>query len=457
MPSEQLAVSDAQQSIYESSSKQEDALNTLNTPNHEIESASKLKQADYVDFTSIMSTKYFPSWHPDSTQGNSIISPCFLSYQNYRYSVIHQEQSAHPRVKQSIPWTDASQRNGQHHLLYDNFRAGSVMKGVQTGRHMADMYRVDVRLLEVDWTNSQLSGYMTIYNLVPEHAELTTFFAGQIMGPKWSFATRQWGINDAVDGKQWSKFEEFKELAPLFAENPNFSLCHRYRNRIDWSISGIPYEGSNEGDCHGSDRRNGESDEHQENVKGESDEHQGNGNDAPSGHVIRPKAIFMRWKELFMVPDHRVTSISSASFEGLYYICYRPDLHKLHGYYQEPPLPCQLQVPSHGPSHVPLNGQNIMTSIGISNAARQPSMTTAAATIDGSLSNAVSSVLRWPDLQHSGLPMMINHSAAAGAAGMSEEQWLSLNTQHLSMTLEHGNELDGSLKSRMSFSSYSWR
>lgn len=32
--------------------------------------------------------------------------------------------------------------------------------------------------------------------------------------------------------------------------------------------------------------------------------------------------IFMRWKEYFLVPDHRVRTISGASFEGFYYICF---------------------------------------------------------------------------------------------------------------------------------------
>lgn len=32
--------------------------------------------------------------------------------------------------------------------------------------------------------------------------------------------------------------------------------------------------------------------------------------------------LFMRWKEYFLVPNHRVTSISGASFEGFYYICF---------------------------------------------------------------------------------------------------------------------------------------
>jgi len=30
-------------------------------------------------------------------------------------------------------------------------------------------------------------------------------------------------------------------------------------------------------------------------------------------------AVFMRWKERFLVPDHRVQDISGASFAGLLY------------------------------------------------------------------------------------------------------------------------------------------
>lgn len=32
--------------------------------------------------------------------------------------------------------------------------------------------------------------------------------------------------------------------------------------------------------------------------------------------------LFMRWKEYFLVPDHRVRQITGASFEGFYYICF---------------------------------------------------------------------------------------------------------------------------------------
>ena len=41
----------------------------------------------------------------------------------------------------------------------------------------------------------------------------------------------------------------------------------------------------------------------------------------------------MRWKELFLVPDHRVKSISGASFEGFYYICFDQRVGAVSGIY----------------------------------------------------------------------------------------------------------------------------
>jgi hypothetical protein len=42
---------------------------------------------------------------------------------------------------------------------------------------------------------------------------------------------------------------------------------------------------------------------------------------------------FMRWKELFLVPDHTVRNINGASFAGFYYCCYESTSRSLHGYY----------------------------------------------------------------------------------------------------------------------------
>lgn len=43
--------------------------------------------------------------------------------------------------------------------------------------------------------------------------------------------------------------------------------------------------------------------------------------------------IFMRWKEYFLVPDHRVKTISGASFEGFYYICFNQFKGTISGIY----------------------------------------------------------------------------------------------------------------------------
>ena len=43
--------------------------------------------------------------------------------------------------------------------------------------------------------------------------------------------------------------------------------------------------------------------------------------------------IFMRWKEYFLVPDHRVREIHGASFEGFYYICFNQVLGTVSGVY----------------------------------------------------------------------------------------------------------------------------
>ncbi|ORX79115.1 hypothetical protein K493DRAFT_391089, partial [Basidiobolus meristosporus CBS 931.73] len=33
--------------------------------------------------------------------------------------------------------------------------------------------------------------------------------------------------------------------------------------------------------------------------------------------------LFMRWKERFLVPDHRVEDVTGGSFAGYYYICFQ--------------------------------------------------------------------------------------------------------------------------------------
>ena len=101
--------------------------------------------------------------------------------------------------------------------------------------------------------------------LAPDHPTLTTYFEGEIIGTKYTFPTRhaEWGSNEKVDMQHWNRFPPWRPLSRQ-ARNADFS----YKN------------------------------------------------------FTEREHLFMRWKEYFLVPDHRVRTISGASFEGFYYICF---------------------------------------------------------------------------------------------------------------------------------------
>ena len=157
------------------------------------------------------------------------------------------------------------------------------------------MYNVQVEIKHVDMTESFICGYLRIEGTVPltflpntqlsagrrklanpepphptgltnEHPTLTTYFEGEIIGTKYTFQTRhaEWGSNEKVDMHHWNRFPAWKPLARQARRQPDFSF-RDYASR---------------------------------------------------------DALFMRWKEYFLVPDHRVRTISGASFEGFYYICF---------------------------------------------------------------------------------------------------------------------------------------
>lgn len=101
--------------------------------------------------------------------------------------------------------------------------------------------------------------------LTEDHPTLTTYFEGEIIGSKYSFLTQHqdWGSTDKVDLQHWSKFSAFRP----------------YQKQARKGSLYIP-------------------------------------------NLAQKENIFMRWKEHFLVPDHRVRTISGASFEGFYYICF---------------------------------------------------------------------------------------------------------------------------------------
>ncbi|PYI19336.1 putative vesicle-mediated transport protein Vid24 [Aspergillus japonicus CBS 114.51] len=142
-------------------------------------------------------------------------------------------------------------------------RPGSKFTGTQQSDRQ--VYNVDVEIKHVDMQESYLSGYLRIQGLTEDHPTLTTFFEGEIIGTKHTFKTKNeaWGATEKTDMQHWNRFPAWRPLSKQ-ARKPDFT----YRN------------------------------------------------------YAQREHIFMRWKEYFLVPDHRVRSISGASFEGFYYICF---------------------------------------------------------------------------------------------------------------------------------------
>ncbi|KAL3480141.1 vacuolar import and degradation protein-domain-containing protein [Aspergillus californicus] len=142
-------------------------------------------------------------------------------------------------------------------------RPGSKFQGTQQSDRQ--VYNVDVEIKHVDMAESYLCGYLRIQGLTEDHPTLTTFFEGEIIGTKHTFKTKNesWGASEKTDMQHWARFPAWRPLAKQ-AKRPDFTY---------WDF-------------------------------------------AERDH------IFMRWKEHFLVPDHRVRSISGASFEGFYYICF---------------------------------------------------------------------------------------------------------------------------------------
>lgn len=147
---------------------------------------------------------------------------------------------------------------------YDCLYPGALFEGIQTNK--TKEHRVSVRIVDINLQQSTLAGFLTIHDLTDHHPEITTFFDGQIIGDTHGFVTSDWGASEKVDTTHWQQFTPYHHIHPSELVKPRMTLKHP-------SISG--------------DRG----------------------------------VLFMRWKERFLVPDHRVRAINGASYAGFYYIC----------------------------------------------------------------------------------------------------------------------------------------
>ncbi|XP_063934802.1 glucose-induced degradation protein 4 homolog [Zophobas morio] len=148
---------------------------------------------------------------------------------------------------------------------------GAHYVGQQKSNH--NSFEVEVEIKHVDLSDSFLCGYLRIEHLTEEFPVITTFFEADIIGEKYSFLTRKWDTNEEVDRKHWEKFEPFKQYSQVF-------------NNEDFHYD-----------------------------------------------FYNSQYIFMRWKEQFLVPDHRIEDIAGASFSGFYYICFDRVSETFQGFY----------------------------------------------------------------------------------------------------------------------------
>jgi hypothetical protein len=146
-------------------------------------------------------------------------------------------------------------RSQEHSALFN----GNQFTGTQrSGRsrfnpHNIDSssYEVQVDLQHVDFAQGTLCGYLSIKGLTEDYPTLCTFFEGEIIGENYSFLTRKWDANEKIDREHWSRFPDFQQYDKVF-NNDGF-VCP-----TDSSVD----------------------------------------------------FIYMRWKEIFLVPDHKVKTIN---------------------------------------------------------------------------------------------------------------------------------------------------
>ncbi|GAB1319147.1 Vacuolar import and degradation protein [Madurella fahalii] len=154
-------------------------------------------------------------------------------------------------------------------------RPGSRFEGIQQSERQR--YDVEVEIKHVDLRESFLCGYLRIQGLTDDHPTLTTYFEGEIIGSKYGFITQHpsWGATEKIDLSHWAKFTAFRPFAKQARKGGQILI----------------------------------------------------------GDVAQRENIFMRWKEHFLVPDHRVRTINGASFEGFYYICFNQVRGEVSGIY----------------------------------------------------------------------------------------------------------------------------
>ncbi|EWC43998.1 hypothetical protein DRE_01350 [Drechslerella stenobrocha 248] len=151
-------------------------------------------------------------------------------------------------------------------------RPGSRFEGTQQSDKQT--YIVNVEIKHVDMRESFMCGHLCIQGLTPDNPTLTTYFEGEMIGSRYGFRTKNesWGAKERDDIQHWGRFPAYRP-------------------------------------------------------------HSSNSKDSTTKEFGDQEQIFMRWKEYFLVPNHRVKELTGASFDGFYYICFSQTNGNVSGIY----------------------------------------------------------------------------------------------------------------------------
>lgn len=227
------------------------------------------------------------------------------------------DDGSHGNISSDRPATprfDFSNQRLYPHYPSSFLRPGSKFSGTQQSERQ--IYNVDVQVLTLSVPESTMTGYLRICGLTEDHPTLTTFFTGEIIGGpthKHTFQTKDssWGATDRTDLQHWARFPAWRPLSKDAKRDINFKYPPPATGLGSRSTSSSPLSSANISDA----------------IEG------GSNNDAAKPGWWTQPNIFMRWKEWFLVPNHRVRSIPGASFEGFYYICFSQAEGKINGIY----------------------------------------------------------------------------------------------------------------------------
>lgn len=209
---------------------------------------------------------------------------------------------------------------------YGALYAGSKFVGRQQAAEDSKNYAVEVELKDINLSQSYLCGYLTIHNLTPEYPSLTTFFEAEIIGSNYGFETKKWDASLESDLRHWRKFPYFENKCQHYLPNSTSIRSDLWFRGVNNSLNNTEIPGMSIDRVLrtvgvNTDNKDIASNVPASNTQLEIFDYRKHGN------------VFMRWKEHFLVPDHRINSINGASYAGFYYVCYEAKTETIEGYY----------------------------------------------------------------------------------------------------------------------------